>query len=83
MCDTQNNSPRNYNADGKLFSFKLDSSLAARIDTYIEKPGAKVRFKGQLINLAIQGFLDREEVISTELDKVRSKIEKILDITDG
>lgn len=78
MCNTQDKNNHGFNEEGKLFTFKLDSNLAGRIEKYLESPNAKARFKGRLINLAIKNFLDREEIISSELDKVRLRIEEIL-----
>lgn len=64
--------------EGKLFSFKLDDGLMERVEQYLKSPNAIVKFKNQLFNLAITKFLDREEIISRELEKERSRIEKII-----
>ncbi|MBE0576866.1 MAG: hypothetical protein IH613_13335 [Desulfuromonadales bacterium] len=64
--------------EGKLFSFKLDGRLAERVEHYLESQNSIVKFKSQLINLAIARFLDREEIIAREIDKERSRIEKII-----
>ena len=62
----------------KLFSLKLDASLVERIDKYLKSPNAVAKFKGQLFVLAVNNFLDREEIIARELDKERCRIEKLL-----
>lgn len=64
--------------EGKLFSFKLDDGLMERVEQYIKSPNAIVKFKNQLFNLAITKFLDREEIISRELERERSRIEEII-----
>lgn len=64
--------------EGKLFSFKLDDGLMERVEQYIKSPNAIAKFKNQLFNLAITKFLDREEIISRELERERSRIEEII-----
>ena len=64
--------------EGKLFTFKLDDGLMERVDQYLKSPNAIAKSKKQLFNLAITKFLDREEIISRELEKERSRIEKII-----
>ena len=64
--------------EGKLFSFKLDDGLMERVEQYLKSPNAIVKFKNQLFNLAITKFLDREEIISRDLEKERSRNEKII-----
>ena len=64
--------------EGKLFTFKLDDGLMERVDQYLKSPIAIAKSKKQLFNLAITKFLDREEIISRELEKERSRIEKII-----
>lgn len=64
--------------EGRLFSFKLDDRLAERVELYLESPNAVVKFKNQLIALALKNFLDREEIIARELGKERLRIEKLI-----
>lgn len=68
----------NSNSEGKLFSLKLDAKLVERIDKYLKSPNAVAKFKGQLFILAVNRFLDREEIIARELDEQRYRIEKLL-----
>lgn len=67
-----------FTKEGRLFSFKLDDRLAERIELYLDSPNAVVKFKNQLFTLALRNFLDREEIIARELDKERSRIERMV-----
>lgn len=60
----------------KPMSFKLQSSLYKRMENYLTSPVSMVRTKTDLLNQAIEEFLDREEQICRELELAREVIRK-------
>lgn len=67
----------------KPMSFKLNSSLMKRMESYIASPVAIVRSKTGLLNQAIEEFLDREEPICKELELAREIIQRRISIKRG
>ena len=63
------------NADGFTYTgFRASNSLVLRIDNYLRSTGSIVRTKTELLTLAVEEFLAREEPICRELDRVREEI---------
>jgi len=57
-------------------SFKISESLHCRMDSYVKSQNSRVKSKTALIETAILEFLDREEPIAKEIEKLRNKMEK-------
>lgn len=54
----------------------LSDALFNRVETYLESPVAGAKNKSDLVEKALLEYLDREEVIAAEMEKVLLRIRK-------
>lgn len=55
---------------------QIPESLVHRIEKFIFSPVSGVKSKKQVFEFALRSYLDREELIVSELEKVRERIER-------
>lgn len=60
----------------KAFSFKTSKALYHRMDAYLKLQHSRVKSKTDLVEIAIIEFLDKEEPIAKEIEKIRNRLER-------
>jgi predicted transcriptional regulator len=60
----------------KACSFKASMDLYQRMDAYVKSKNSRVKSKTALIETAIIEFLDKEEPIAKEIEKIRNRLER-------